>query len=266
MRIIKVFMFIILFQSFLYAECTLKMGVFPYTNPQKIANDYSYIANNISKYTGCQVLVHSAKDHDDYMLKAKGMEYDILVPCTSCFVALIKNNVKLEVLATGHPSFKGAVIVRSDSDITDIKQIKGKKVAAVGKYSFGGFTFLKLKLATMGIDIEKENTVVFLGSTDNIIMSVLNGKVDVGITRLDVLDEQIYRDARKQLKIIYESSPIPHFPFAVPSTMNSELKSKILKALIEYTPPTDGCRLGFTKIVKSSNEEYLKFAKEYNLK
>ncbi len=248
------------------AECNLRMGVFPYTNPQKIANDYSQIADKLTKDTDCRVTILTAKDYDEFMRKASNLEYDIFVPCATCIVKLIKEKVPVEVIAMGHPPFKGAVLVRVDSPIKSLDQLKGKKIAAVGKHSFGGYLFLKFKLASMGIDMDKENTVLFLGNTDNIILSVLNGKADVGVTRTDVLDEEIYVDAKKQLKVLYESQPILHFPFVVSTKMNKELKNKIKNSLLSYTPPTEKAPLQFIKIIPGNNDDYLRFAKEHNLK
>lgn len=267
MKKIYLFVFIIATAFQLsFADCILRMGVFPYTNPQKIANDYSYIAEKIMKDTGCNVTILTAKDYDEYLRKASNLEYDIYVPCATCAIKLIKNKVPLEIIATGYPSFKGAVLVRTDSPLKNLSELRGKKIAAVGKHSFGGYLFLKYKLASIGIDLDQENTVFFLGNTDNIILSVLNGKVDVGITRIDVLDEEIYKDAKKQLKILYESSPIPHFPFAVKNDMNKQLRDKIRNSLLSYSPSLDHSKLPFEKIISSSNTEYIKFAKEHNIK
>lgn len=270
MKMRKRLSFIIFFLVFIsklsLAECNLRMGVFPYTNPQKIANDYSHLADKLSKDLECHITILTAKDYDEYMRKSSNLEYDILVPCATCIVKLIKDKIPVEVLAMGYPPFKGAVLVRVDSPIKSLDQLKGKKIAAVGKHSFGGYLFLKYKLASMGIDMDKENTVLFVGNTDNIILSVLNGKAEVGITRTDVLDEEIYVDAKKQLKVLYESNPILHFPFVVPTKMNKDLKDKIKNSLLTYTPPSGKPSLQFTKIITSSNNDYLKFAKEHNLK
>ncbi|MEF3255846.1 MAG: phosphate/phosphite/phosphonate ABC transporter substrate-binding protein [Deferribacterales bacterium] len=263
--LLRVSVFILFISTIVLAAEPLKMGVFPYTNPQKIATDYSSIAEAIGKVTGREVIVLSAKDYDDYMEKAKRLRYDIYVPCVSCIVKLIEDKVPLEVIAMGYPPFKGGVLVRSDSKIGDLKDIKGKVIGAVGKHTFAGYTFLKLKLKSLGIDIDKDNNVVFLGSTDNVVLSVLNGKVDVGITRTDILNDDRYKSAMKNIRIIYESIEIPSLPFAVSTNMEVKLKDQIKNALLNFTPPSD-CKLGYKKIVSATNNDYIEFMKRITVK
>jgi len=145
-RLFLILSFLFLVNFSVFAECVLKMGVFPYSNPQKLVTDYSPIAEKISKDIDCKVKIYTATNYEEYMSKATNLEYDIFIPCVSCIVKLLTNKALLEVIATGYPSFKGAVIVRHDSKIDSLNKIKGIKIAAVGEHSFGGYLFLKYKL------------------------------------------------------------------------------------------------------------------------
>jgi len=265
-RLFLILSFLFLVNFSVFAECVLKMGVFPYSNPQKLVTDYSPIAEKISKDIDCKVKIYTATNYEEYMSKATNLEYDIFIPCVSCIVKLLTNKALLEVIATGYPSFKGAVIVRHDSKIDSLNKIKGIKIAAVGEHSFGGYLFLKYKLQSMGIDIQRDNFVSFVGKTDNVVLSVLNGKADVGVTRLDVLNEDIYFEARKDLKVIYESEPILHFPFVVSKSMDRKLKSSIKQSLLGYVPDKSNNSLKFEKIAEANNEDYIIFAKKHNIK
>ncbi|MGB9730900.1 phosphate/phosphite/phosphonate ABC transporter substrate-binding protein [Calditerrivibrio nitroreducens] len=242
------------------------MGVFPYSNPQKVVTDYPHIAEKISKDLGCKVKIYTATTYEEYMNKASNLEYDIFVPCVSCIVKLVTNKVPLEVIAAGYPPFKGAVIVRHDSKIDSLNKLKGIKIAAVVEHSFGGYLFLKYNLQSMGIDIQRGNFVSFVGKTDNVLISVLNGKADVGVTRLDVLNEDIYLNVRKDLKVIYESDPILNFPFVVSKSMDKELKLSIKQSLFSYIPDKSNNSLKYEKIIETTSEDYVMFAKKHGIK
>lgn len=266
--ITRIFLFIfVLGVSFGHTDKHLKMFVFPYANPQKVVYDYSMIAQSISKTIGRDIIIYTAKDYYDYMNKAKLLQYDIYVPCSICIVELLESGIPLEAIAMGYPPFKGVVIVKIDSDIDKIEHIKGKKVAAIGKYTFGGFIFLKLKLESIGINLEKENRVSFLSSMDNIIISVLNGSVDVGIVRLDVLKDVRYQDAMGKIKIIYESIDILHHPFVVAKNMDNKLKNRIKDALLKYVIIGEEIdKLGIKSIVPATNKDYYDFFKKVKMK
>lgn len=263
----RIFLFIFIFGiSFGYAANHLKMFVFPYASPQKVVSDYSLIAQSVSKAISREIVIYTAKDYTDYMLRVRSLTYDIYVPCNICLVELLDDGIPLEAIAAGYPYIKGVVIVRKDSDIKKINDIRGRNVAAMGRYSFAGFIFLKFRLEAIGINIEKENNLYFLENSDNIIFSVLNGKADVGIVRYDVLKDVRYNDAINNLKVIYESIDILGHPFVVAKNMDSKLKNKIKDALINYSIPENGCRLGINRIVPATNKDYYDFIKRAKIK
>ena len=137
---------------------------------------------------------------------------------------------KYHAVAKGIPSIRGGVIVRKDSDIFSIEQLKGRKVAAAIPESFACYQFLKIKLQKKGLF--EDVSFTFLKKIDTIIYSVLNKKYDAGTIKLSFLEKAAFDNVKDKLRIIETSPEITRTPFAVRSDIDKNTEKKIIQTLI----------------------------------
>jgi len=207
----------------------IRFAVFPYKSPRTIFNLFAPIATQLEKKTGKKVELVSAADYNSFMAKAQEGDYDLVLPCVNCFFLI--QPAGYHIIARGEPPFYGAVIVRKDSDITSLAQLRGKKIAAIGKHSYAGYMFLKQQLADRGISPEKDVQFNFLNKVDSIILSVVNRQYEIGVIKLDVLESPAFDAVRDKVRIISRSGPIPQFPFAVKNSMDPDTVARIREVL-----------------------------------
>jgi len=114
-----------------------------------------------------------------------------------------KNNTKLIVktLTNKKASFQLMIVVRDDSPIKTIKDLKGKK------FGFGDKSALlqRAALVDAGMPLENLAEYRFLSHYDNIARAVMNKDVDAGILK----DTKALKWKDKGLRILYSS---PHLP------------------------------------------------------
>ena len=86
----------------------------------------------------------------------------------------------------------GAVIFtrRDNSDIKELKDVKGHSLMVVNDHAFGGFQMAWREFKDAGVDPFKDlSEIMFNGfPQDNIVRSVLSGKADVGTVRTGLLE------------------------------------------------------------------------------
>ena len=89
--------------------------------------------------------------------------------------------------------FSGLIIVDSDSEITKIEDLKDKNAACVNfETAAAGCTFQIYHLLQNGFDPYKDfSSFIENKSQDNIVLAVLNGKIDVGFIRTGQLEKMI---------------------------------------------------------------------------
>ncbi len=105
------------------------------------------------------------------------------------------------------------------TEIQNYRDLKNKKIGAVSPRSFGGYL---LGMKELG-DHSLQKDVIFLNTHYNVVNAVLNGKVDAGIIRTDVL-EKMSDDGLITLGDIkvLGAKHYPDFPFAVSTELYPE--------------------------------------------
>jgi ABC-type nitrate/sulfonate/bicarbonate transport system substrate-binding protein len=84
-------------------------------------------------------------------------------------------------------SFGSVIFTKVESQINSLEELKGKKIAAVDKNSFGGWILGYETLFDHGIKLS-DIEVSFSKTHDNVVFDVLLGKVQAGIVRTDTLE------------------------------------------------------------------------------
>ena len=146
--------------------------------------------------------------------------------------------------------FGGLIIVRSDSDIQTLEDLRGKDAACVGfKSAAGGCAFQSFHLLQAGIDPYTDfNSFTEIPSQDNIVFAVLNGTIDVGFIRTGQLEQMVSEGkilSMDEVRIldladddyIYPHTTIlyPEWAFAATLDADSELAEQVKTALLGLT-------------------------------
>lgn len=142
-------------------------------------------------------------------------------------------------------SFGSVIFTKVESQINSLEELKGKKIAAVDKNSFGGWILGYETLFDHGIKLS-DIEVSFSKTHDNVVFDVLLGKVQAGIVRTDTLESM---DKNKDIDIrnfkilnlqTYENFPFfistklyPEWPFAKLDHTDDSLSYKVLSTLID---------------------------------
>jgi two-component system sensor histidine kinase TtrS len=121
-------------------------------------------------------------------------------------------------------SFGGVIFTRSDNkDITELKDLKTKKVAAVDEESLGGYSAQMYELKKLKIE-KSDISLSFTGLPhNNVVKKVLNKEVDAGFVRTEVLENLITNGALdpNAIKIVNAQKEIK-FPFFLSTPLYPE--------------------------------------------
>ncbi len=210
----------------------IKFGVFPYKSPRTIVRLFGPIVKRLESVLGMRVQLVTAPDFKTYVARGRKGDYDLAFPCVHCF--FLMQEAGYTVIARGQPDFHGGTVVRRDSDIRDIEQLRGKKIASIGRHSYAGYLFMVEQLSERGID-PAEVEFSFLGKLDSVLYAVLNGQYDAGTVRRDALADPVFADLSGRLTFIASSPAIPQFPFVVKKDMLADHVAKIRRVLTAFS-------------------------------
>jgi phosphonate transport system substrate-binding protein len=142
------------------------------------------------------------------------------------------------------PGYKAFVIVKSDSGINELKDLKGKSFAFGDPTSASSNLVPKGALIKAGVDPNKDLKSVNISNQSAIAIAVYEGKADAGAiyndarTNKEVADK--YADILTKTKIVYTSDLIPCDPQIVRKDLTTALAGQIRAALLKYSADPEG--------------------------
>ncbi|WP_128895506.1 phosphate/phosphite/phosphonate ABC transporter substrate-binding protein [Longirhabdus pacifica] len=153
--------------------------------------------------------------------------------------------------------YKSMVIVKKDSGIESIEDLKGKKVAWQNAVSPAGYIWPAMYLNDKGIDPQKDIEGVTVKGHDTAVLAVLNGDVDAAAIFQDARNIVMgdFPDVFDQTEVLFFTEKIPNDTITVRPDMDQEWKDKVAEAFIDIGKDEEG-----HKIIKDiySHEGYSK--------
>lgn len=256
------------------------------------------IVFSFQKQKNPEDLKKSTLEVSQFLTRELGQKVEVLVPTSYGATAqgLISNKVhvaymdslpyilasketKLHVVAVEKrnekTNYNSVFIVKSDSSMKSIKDLKGKKMAFSSQTSTSGFLFpYKRLLDEKLIQNPKElghffSQTIYAGGYDKAMLAVLNGQADVAAVSdyaFEGAKADLYLTAeqRKQLRILDKTPGVPTHLIAVSDKVNSELRLKIQAALLKLSkekPEILSSVYGAAEIVKPEGNHTLETEK-----
>ncbi len=133
----------------------------------------------------------------------------------------------------GKAEYQSVFVVRNDSPITNIADIKGRKLAFGSRDSTQGHLIPRIMLAENNISLNDMTSYDYMGSHQKCAEAVVSGKYDV-CGMQDQLAEKLVSEG--VLKIIHRSRYYPSSGIVANSTVAEEVIKKVRQALLEFDP------------------------------
>ncbi|WP_430618124.1 phosphonate transport system substrate-binding protein [Enterococcus sp. DIV1767] len=142
-------------------------------------------------------------------------------------------------------TFKGEILVRADSDMTELTDLKGKKIATLSPNSASGYIYPVAELKDAGVDPTTDATLTTVNDIPSEITAVLNGQMDAAFVfqgaRNVFASSFPDNDLFKDLKVLYlTEGDIPNDAIAVQPTMDAELKEQIKEVFLNMADDEEG--------------------------
>lgn len=142
-------------------------------------------------------------------------------------------------------TFKGEILVKADSDITKLTDLKGKKIATLSPSSASGYIYPVAELKDAGVDPTTESTLTTVNDIPSEITAVLNGQMDAAFVfegaRNVFASSFTNNDLFTDLKVLYlTEGDIPNDAIAVQPKMSDKLKKQIKEVFLNMKNDDEG--------------------------
>jgi len=148
--------------------------------------------------------------------------------------------------------------VKSDSSISSLSDLKGRKIAFKKRDSHGGYLIPVQELEKIGLKIEENGFLeIITGNYENTISGVLQGDYDCGVVSSNFFDE-VEKEKKDRLKIIHKSQSVPGGIYIVPLDADEFLLKKISEGFNQIAKdlPSNQELAGYFKVRPPNPEIY----------
>ena len=144
----------------------------------------------------------------------------------------------------GQFGYKLQVFTQADSDIKQMADLKGKRVAHTSPTSNSGNQAPRALFPGMGVTPDTDYEVTYSGSHDQSMLGVVAGDYDAAPVASEVVERMAERGLYDpaEVRMIWESDPFPTTSFTVAHDLDPELAEKIKQAFFSFK--FEGTKLG----------------------
>lgn len=220
----------------------LRVAANPNLSAIDLLTNFGPFARELEKELGVRVSLVSGKDYDDTLRLLRTGQVDIAGSGAFGYISANEGfGAKLlaRYVETDGEFYHAVVIVRADSGIRTLADLKGKRFAFTDAKSTSGYLMPLLAFQKAGIDIKDFSKVEFVKKQPNSAIAVYSRQVDGGAIADNQLNEK-YGVRLDELKTIWRSAPIPHGVWMARGDMDEGERQRICAAILKVARSPTG--------------------------
>ncbi|WP_091183585.1 phosphate/phosphite/phosphonate ABC transporter substrate-binding protein [Paenibacillus catalpae] len=245
-----------------YVPTELTVQFVPSQNADTLEAKAKPLEKLLSDKLGIPVKVSVSTDYNTIIEAMASKKVDVgFLPPTAYVLAKEKGAAEVMLQAqrfgvddaTGAPTtdlvdnYKSMIIVKKDSPIQSVADLKGKKIAYQNVTSSAGYVWPAASLMDAGLDPLKDVQPITVKGHDQGVLAVLNGDVDAAAIFQDArtIVSKDYPKVFEDTRVLAFTEPIPNDTISVRSDMNADWVAKIQQAFIDIGTDPEGHQIIF---------------------
>jgi phosphonate transport system substrate-binding protein len=159
------------------------VGIHPLHNPRRLMDVYGPIIEYIDSHIPeAKFKLEASRNYEEFDKKLDEGHFDFAMPNPYQTVRSLKHGYRVFGKMGDDQDFRGIILVRKDSHIDEVSDLKGKAVAYPSASALAATMMPQYYLHTHGIDINKDIENRYVGSQESAILNVFRGHVAAGAT------------------------------------------------------------------------------------
>jgi phosphonate transport system substrate-binding protein len=159
------------------------VGIHPLHNPQHLMELYAPITDYLNSHIPeARFKLETSRDYADFEKKLYAKHFAFAMPNPYQTLESIKYGYRVFGKMADDHLFTGIILVRKDSDIKKVTDLKGKAVSYPAETALAATLMPQYFLQTHGLDVNHDIENRYVGSQESSIMAVFRGHVAAGAT------------------------------------------------------------------------------------
>ena len=220
----------------------LILAVHPYLSKDEIISRFKPLADYIARAAGRPVQLRVGRDYEEHIDAIGTDSVDIAYMGPAEYVKLVAKYGKKPLLVRqeidGQKLLKGEIIVRQDSPLQSLSELKGKRFIFADVNSTMGSVIPQKMLIQAGVPLTSLASYKFVEGHDNVALAVLAGDYDAGAIK----EETFQKYAPRGLRALAHSPSVYDHVFVTSTRLPAELVGILRSSLLKLNGSPEGNR------------------------
>lgn len=239
------------------------VGVHPLHNPVRLHELFQPLMKLLGEeLDGVTFILEASRNYAAYNEKLYGGKFDFAIPNPYQTVMALRHGYRVIGKMADDDRFRGIILVRRDSGIESVAELKGKTISFPAPTALAGTMMPQWYLQQHGLDVQRDIESLYVGSQESSIMNVYLGNVAAGATwppPWQALSEE-RPELQRELRVFRVTESLPNNSVMVNTDVPGEHVLAVARVLFSLQEHERGrallSRMAITGFVPAGDETY----------
>ncbi|MCX7628562.1 MAG: phosphate/phosphite/phosphonate ABC transporter substrate-binding protein [Methylophilaceae bacterium] len=219
------------------------VGIHPLHNPQRLLEVYGPIVEYLdAQIPEARFRLEASRNYEEFDRKLDAGHFDFAMPNPYQTVRALRHGYRIFGKMADDENFRGIILVRRDSGIHEVADLKGRKVSYPAKTALAATMLPQYFLHTHGLDVNRDIENVYVGSQESSIMNVYLGHVAAAATWPVpwTTFQQEHPDMAGQLEVKWQTEPLQNNGWVVRADVPDGVAQRVAVLLFSMHQSAQG--------------------------
>jgi phosphonate transport system substrate-binding protein len=225
---------------------TYLVGIHPLHNPKRLFEVYNPIVEFINaQLPDVELKLEASRNYEEFDKKLYSGHFDFAMPNPYQTILSLAHGYRIFGKMADDENFRGIILVRKDSGINKVSDLKGKIVAYPAETALAATMMPQQYLQSHGLNINTDIENRYVGSQESSIMNVFLGHVSAAATwpvPWKTFSAE-HPDKAAQLEIKWQTESLPNNGWVVRNDVPAELAAQFARALFDLQNSEQGRKM-----------------------
>lgn len=239
------------------------IGIHPLHNPKRLFEVYGPIVDFLNSHIPeADFSLEASRNYEEFDKKLYSGHFDFAMPNPYQTITSLNHGYRVFGKMADDDDFRGIILVRRDSGINTVADLKGKAVSYPAPTALAATLMPQYYLHTHGININRDIENRYVGSQESSIINVLRGHVAAGAT-WPVPWKTFSKENPQladQLEVKWQTEPLQNNGWVVRKDLPKEVTDKFAALLFNLDQHEQGramlARIPVTRFEPANNDSY----------
>lgn len=244
-------------------ETVYHFGVHPLHNPQQLYRVFGPLTDYLSEQIpGVRFKLEASRNYAAYDKKLYAGQFDFALPNPFQTINAVDKGYRVFAKMGDDENFRGIFLVRKDSGIRQVTDLKGKRVSYPAPTALAATMMPQYYLQTHGVDVMSELDNRYVGSQESSVMNVYLKQTSAAATwppPWRALAKQ-RPELERELEVIWQTEPLINNGLVVSPEVPAETVQRVHDLLVKLHTHERGRQIlapmELSRFESATNESY----------